>query len=581
MEVSYQQQEILDTQGNISINGIAGSGKTTILPLYFQANSKKKILYLVPNKFIMKKAKALYRDLGLNKVRVETPYTLAWKRIGHKKISVRDHEYSPFEIKKILNLDTIDPIQDLKIANYVGKLLKCYCNSKAIKLSELNFEKSLFDSNELQYYWKNAETIWLHTSTLIKKISEGEIPCYHEYYLKLYLLTEPNLQSELILLDNGHDVSPCIYEVFNNQNAIKVVMGDEHQQYRQNDFFINSLHLNNFKSLNLEKSFRYNQIIANQVRWVLARKKKLFENFEAPVITGIGPSEMTGNHAVIGRTKSGLLSKAIDQVFIQNEVDDFYFEGEFKDYYTHRNGANVNDIQALYLKENARIRDPFIRSLKSFTNLEEYVARVGDPEYEGLMNLVKEFGKDLPTIIRKIKKRIGPINEQKHKNLIYSTLSFAREKTYDEVTLLNDFMGIRKDIKEEVDIDYAFLEKEFNLLYTASSKAKVKLNNLTDTDDDSPDHPINYEEVILPFINKIDLSDKNTKADQIEDIYTLRRIKNHHRQIYEKWTPESDEKLALLNENRKSIEDIAANFQRTKASIAMRLKKISDENEEE
>ena len=75
MRLTNEQKEIIATSGNIKINAVAGSGKTTTILEYAKARPKnKKILYLAFNKSVKLEAERKFKKAGLNNVRIETAH---------------------------------------------------------------------------------------------------------------------------------------------------------------------------------------------------------------------------------------------------------------------------------------------------------------------------------------------------------------------------------------------------------------------------------------------------------------------------------------------------------------------------
>ena len=85
MELTKEQYEIINSTGNIKINAVAGSGKTTTIIEYAKARPQhSKILYLAFNKSVKLDAAKRFADKGLDNVKVETAHSLAYKHIVFK-----------------------------------------------------------------------------------------------------------------------------------------------------------------------------------------------------------------------------------------------------------------------------------------------------------------------------------------------------------------------------------------------------------------------------------------------------------------------------------------------------------------
>jgi len=82
MELTREQILIVESNGNIKINAVAGSGKTATLIEYARARHEKgKILYLAFNKSVRIEAVKRFSENGINNVQVETAHSLAYAHI--------------------------------------------------------------------------------------------------------------------------------------------------------------------------------------------------------------------------------------------------------------------------------------------------------------------------------------------------------------------------------------------------------------------------------------------------------------------------------------------------------------------
>ncbi len=82
MELTKEQCDIINSTGDIKINAVAGSGKTTTIIEYAAKRPKSsKILYLAFNKSVKLEAVRKFADKGLDNVNIETAHSLAYKHI--------------------------------------------------------------------------------------------------------------------------------------------------------------------------------------------------------------------------------------------------------------------------------------------------------------------------------------------------------------------------------------------------------------------------------------------------------------------------------------------------------------------
>lgn len=81
-DLTQEQHAIINSTGNIKINAVAGSGKTTTIIEYAKTRAKEaRILYLAFNRSVKLEAVKKFADKGLRNVKVETAHSLAYKNI--------------------------------------------------------------------------------------------------------------------------------------------------------------------------------------------------------------------------------------------------------------------------------------------------------------------------------------------------------------------------------------------------------------------------------------------------------------------------------------------------------------------
>jgi superfamily I DNA/RNA helicase len=58
----------------------------------------------------------------------------------------------------------------------------------------------------------------------------GRLRFEHDHYLKMWAMTAPQLPGDFVLLDEAQDTNPVLEEIFLNQSAQRVCVGDPSQQ---------------------------------------------------------------------------------------------------------------------------------------------------------------------------------------------------------------------------------------------------------------------------------------------------------------------------------------------------------------
>jgi F-box protein, helicase, 18 len=584
VHLTTEQHAIIHSTGDIKINAVAGSGKTTTVIEYAASRpAHSKILYLAFNKSVKIEAIKKFADKGLKNVKVETAHSLAYKHIvARNNFRVKAQGYKTNEIADMLGLQgNGEKHYEYVVANHINKFIAYFCNSDKQKIQELNYLDIVSDAKANVFIKNCYPFLEKQTRLLLAKMNSGEIEITHDFYLKKFQLSNPVLPYDYILFDEGQDASAAMLDVFFKQAATKVIVGDTHQQIYGWRHAVNSLEKANFTTFHLSNSFRFGADIAKLAMGVLQWKDQL-EDYKPLLIKGHGISNKKVSKAVIARTNLGLLLKAIEYVTEKNKVKQLYFEGNINSYTYADDGASLYDVLNLYNGKRHLTRDSLIKAMKDIEELEEYIEKAEDVQLAMMVEIVKEYGNEIPDIIKSIKDK-HVVNDDKEKaDVVFSTVHRCKGMEYDEVELVNDFISEDKVEKAATDnnkesLKNAKTNEEINLLYVAVTRTKNILH---------------YPETLLPkgFPTSANISiikpqeapeQKNNKNDGLKNLQKLREkaysmdsIRGNHKDAYRPWKSEDDALLKKLFSTNTTIVEIAKQFGRTKGAIFARLKKL-------
>lgn len=590
MKLSKEQEEIIRSKGNIKINAVAGSGKTSTLIEYAaKRQSESKILYLAFNKVVKLEAQKKFSERNLSNVKVETAHSLAYRSIMFKypyKIKIDD--YKTHEIVQLLAIhNTGEKHTQHILARHILNFTAYFCNSVESKVQNLNYLDIIFEKQARLFVSKYYTFIESHVRQLLSRMDKGEIPITHDFYLKKFQLSNPKLHYDYILFDEGQDASAAMLDIFLKQSATKVIVGDTHQQIYGWRHAVNSLEKTDFKMYTLSNSYRFSPIIAKLALEILDWKK-LIDKDILPKITGKGESIELKTKAIISRSNLGLLLKAIEYVTNESQQKRIYFEGNINSYTYADDGASLYDILNLFNGKSALIKDKLIKEMQDVMELEEYIQKTEDPQMGMMLEIVKEYGNDIPSLIQTIKAR--HCDNKENADIIFSTVHRCKGIEYDHVELVNDFITEEKiekilSINKDHSINLDKINEEINLLYVAITRSK---NLLSIPEELMPKNfPESKHIIIIPKPKEvveeplkvrqsspIDYR-KNTKKEKSnEKSNTIENIISKHKGAYQPWTNELDTTLTEMFCNGKSVAEMAQYFERTKGAIWSRIKKL-------
>jgi F-box protein 18 (helicase) len=562
-----EQIAIVNSTGNIKINAVAGSGKTTTLIEYARARPTERILYLAFNKAVKLEAEKKFAEKGITNVKIETAHSLAYAGVVRRSnYTIKSEGYKTPEIVELLGLNSFTGRHtEYIIATHINAFVAYFCNSSKTKVQDLDYEDVVSDPVAKQFVHTFKQQIAQLTRIFLAKMNKGEIPITHDFYLKKFQLGKPSLPFDTILFDEGQDASEAMLNVFLSQKATKVIVGDQHQQIYGWRYAINSLEKVDYPTYHLSASFRFDQDIARLARMVISWKRHL-KLPSAVTITGAGKPGKIKTRAVIARTNAGLLLKAIELLIEKKEIKSVYFEGRIENYTYASEGASIYDVLNLYTGEKDRIRDKMIASMKDMKELEEYIENTGDAQLGMLTEVVKEYGKKLPGYIKQLKESHITHDDKNKADMVFSTVHRSKGIEYDEVTLVDDFITEDRlvEMVDEKEVSVAKLTEEINLLYVAVTRTKSELyvpESIFPEQEEPLGKSLKKTERVKPAVAAYD--------------YTTARDKN--KSAYTPWSEDEDKKLLKLFEQGKSLDELAKAFGRTRGAVGMRIKKLLHE----
>jgi superfamily I DNA/RNA helicase len=592
-QLTKEQKAIINSTGNLKINAVAGSGKTTTIIEYAASRpTTSKILYLAFNKSVKQEATRKFKERGLHNVKVETAHSLAFKHIIPKyQYRIKAQGYKTQEIAELLGINgNGEKHAEYIIANHINKFITYFCNSDKQKVQELNYLDTIFDNKAKSFVTSFYKYILDGTRLLLSKMNKGEIEITHDFYLKKFQLSNPVLHYDYILFDEGQDASAAMLDIFLKQKATKLIVGDAHQQIYGWRYAVNSLEKTNFTDYHLTTSFRFNQHIANLAIEILNWKNHLHEC--SPVaITGKGAGSNGKSKATIARSNLGLLLKAIEFIEEHKDVKHIYFEGNISSYAYADDGASLYDVLNLYNGKHEKINDKLIQSMTTLDELEEYIEKTEDMQLSTMVEIVKEYGNDIYDLIKSLKALHD--DDRTKAEMIFSTVHRAKGMEYDAIQLVNDFVTesklerMVKEGKEEEEINISKWNEEINLLCVAVTRTKgllripeellpknfpsannihiIKAKKETDIEAEFPH---------LFYYKKTANTTTKIKFHPPAKAYTLEERREKHKQAYQPWSPELDNELKEMYYKGIRLFQIADHFGRTTGAIASRLKKI-------
>lgn len=465
-----EQQAVIESNAELLvINAFAGTGKTTMLAGYTEARPKSKILYLAFNRAVAEEAKARFS----HNVDAKTSHGLAFSSHGSKFRSKLGNPRA-FHARNFLKLK-MNNNEAMVLSGLALDAINRFFASASTDLNEGHVIQGQvnaagFDRTDVL---DAAKRLWV----AMQDVGNAGVPMPHDGYLKLYQISEPDLgRYDSVLLDEGQDTNPCVYQIFASQHTDKVIVGDQHQGIYSFRGAMNAMkRIRDAEQHTLTASFRFGQPVADVANVILGVFKE-----ERNLLRGMGEGGSVGypqkglHTAFLHRTNAGLFGRAVDLVHANARI---HFVGGVKSY----NFEAIHDAWRVMDGDHKAIRDPFMRSFRNFDDMESYAETVNDCELKARINVVRKYAFRIPRLLE----RLEAADEQDVARAHASCTTAHKSKglEFDQVVLGDDFANLMHDsgvplVSNLLPVGAKaepLSDEEANLIYVACTRARKNL----------------------------------------------------------------------------------------------------------
>lgn len=433
MRPTSEQLDAVDkftTGRNLRINAFAGTGKTSTL-LQVASSTSRRGVYVAFNRAIADEAK---RKFPAN-VRPSTLHGLAF---GHM---VR--RYGDTKMTGTLNGGVVADKLRLKPQSFGGGIeasargwgfliaetVKRFCRSgrDGIAAHHVPLDGALAELEPaargavIEQVVKAANGLWARMVD-----PTDDIPLSHDGYLKVWVLSRPEIPGDFILLDEAQDLNGVALTLMRHQTAQLVTVGDRWQTiYEWRGARNGMTELDADHEARLTQSFRFGNAIAQNATGVLRVLGETVPLTGNPSITDkLGRLDEPA--AIITRTNSRLIDEVVDAL-----------EGGLRPYIVGGVFEMLNFIEGAE-KLMAGRRVEFPAELFGFGHWDEVVAASARNEGADLRRWVSIFNRHKPTALRRL--LLGLPKSEVEGNLVLSTAHKAKGLEWQTARLTDDFL---------------------------------------------------------------------------------------------------------------------------------------------
>jgi superfamily I DNA/RNA helicase len=473
--------------GDGAVVARAGSGKTHTLQAVAEATAPRPTLLLAFNRAIAREAAG--RLPG--HVRVATVHALAYRALVRPDARLRAKVASgqggvPSSAwVELAGLDARDPDRHRHVAA-MASLLRGFLASDDAEPRADHLPSALRAelADTLGRRRATDRERWLarRTGRAWRRMADRNdpAPLSHDGYLKLFALSRPRLDAELLLVDEAQDLAPGMLAILTRQPAARLLVGDPAQRIYGWRGAVDAMAASGFPEVRLTASFRFGPEIAGAARRVLRvlAPHATLRGAGPPGRVATGPWGGARPRTLLCRSNVGLIEAALalgeGGVHAVGGLDPIL--------------APLDDAYRLWCARGATTgpgrgrgtarpdpppRSGVLAGLGSWEELCAVAEARGGPA-RTLQRLVERHGDGVPALRRGLRR--AQRRREVDAPLVLSTVHRAKGREWDRVELYADLPRVPANAVELAgapDPDAA--RAEANLLYVATTRARREL----------------------------------------------------------------------------------------------------------
>ena len=450
-----EQNAIIEWKGShLVVNAFAGTGKTSTLVNYAEANPESKMLYLAYNRAVRDEAE---RRFPYN-VECKTSHQLAWVRFGKHFSDRLTASLRITDVARKLNTRHW-PLARLALSGLNMFLCSADPEPGLIHLPAEDDRHGL-DAGKIL---GAIQILWYEMSR-----TDSVFPVTHDTYLKLFQLSHPDLSKrwDTILFDEAQDANPVTSAFVLNQPCRVILVGDRYQQiyrFRGADNALSAPQLAQADRLWLTASFRFGPEVARVANILLERAgegKRVTGNGGPDAVVSSLPAG-AGHVAVLSRTVSGVIGSALTASLMEKKV---FWVGGIEGYKTEE----LEDLYWFSADMPEKMQSP--RLSRDYRDFDEYCSiakATQDVEMNQAVRLLDDFF-PLPQKLAIMRRQV--VTHEKDAQVTVSTAHRSKGLEWPIVMLSEDFTDITDPLLSQEE-----RQDETNLLYVAVTRARKTL----------------------------------------------------------------------------------------------------------
>lgn len=464
MKLTAEQEAIVRTDPEagkpIKVTAFAGTGKTSTLKEYAGSRIELPMTYIAYNKAIQEHAE---RTMPKN-VRSKTIHSLAYAKYG-KEYKEKLGNLKIGQVMKFLGT------KDYKVGLFVTGTLEKFFSSAFDYIDERSVPpgaNKVFGEGSDSKIVEAAEKTW----RACMHLGNPDVVMPHDGYLKLYQLSNPQLRTGLVLMDESQDTTPCVWDIIMRQRSPKIVVGDPHQTIYQFRGSVNAMDMivpEPERDLPLTKSFRFGPALAEEATRLLSvfsgEKRKITgnESLCTKIVQHSGAAPMLEGALTLCRGNSMIFEEAYNA----SQLGKVGFIGGSSGY---RLDLYLDGLK-LKRGEKSSIGNALLRIFNNFDDFEDFAMATEDVELQAVVHATRKYGSDLERRVATI--RAAEVDPRFAK-YVFSTIHKAKGLEWPRVILGEDIVRVIQNHQADPKV-YPYGPEEANLLYVALTRASSEV----------------------------------------------------------------------------------------------------------
>lgn len=472
MDPTPEQAEAVATYGDgvdLVLQAGAGCGKSSTLKLIAGADRRRSMIYIAYNRSIAADAARSFPGNVLCK----TGHGLAFDpkhlpRLNRPRQTALDAAKA-LGIERITggiarvptDLGAVKPLTSKIIMRFALDVIEQYCHSADDEIARRHIPKYDGLTNTIardqiaEIVLPVARAAW---ADLVRE--DGMLKMSHDHYLKIWALSHPRLETDVVLLDEAQDTNDVLGRVLLDQeHAQRIAVGDSAQQIYEwrgaKDALSTFERELGAEVCTLSQSFRFGQPIADEAnRWLYHVGTTLRLTGWPAAESTVGP--VAEPDAVLCRTNAGAMSTVLESLGAGRKTA-----------LVGGGGAIKRLAWAAEALQDGRPTDhPELLAFPSWQAVREY-ADEEDGSLRVLVTLIDDYG--TAAIIT----AADSLASEDAAELVVSTAHKAKGREWNRVRIHADFREPKPDARTGLTV---LRREEARLAYVAVTRARQQLD---------------------------------------------------------------------------------------------------------